>query len=52
MPPPAATASGATPPRRSSSTHPAYGGVLDVSRTAQTLGGNANANVSVGGQLA
>jgi hypothetical protein len=30
---------------------PAYGGVLDVSRTAQTLGGNANANVSVGGQL-
>lgn len=30
---------------------PAFGGVLDVSRTAQTLGGNANANVPVGGVL-
>ncbi|MBI5690209.1 MAG: hypothetical protein HZC55_08915 [Verrucomicrobia bacterium] len=30
---------------------PAFGGVIDVSRTAQTLGGNANANVSVGGVL-
>jgi outer membrane receptor protein involved in Fe transport len=30
---------------------PAFGGTLDLSRTGQTLGGNANANVPVGGQL-
>ncbi len=28
---------------------PAFNGTLDLSRTGQTLGGNANANVSVGG---
>ena len=28
---------------------PAFNGTLDLSRTAQTLGGNANANVTVGG---
>lgn len=30
---------------------PAFNGPLDLSRTGQTLGGNANANVSVGGAL-
>ncbi|WP_414663655.1 TonB-dependent receptor plug domain-containing protein [Horticoccus sp. 23ND18S-11] len=31
---------------------PAFNGTLDLSRTGQTLGGNANASVPVGGQLA
>ena len=30
---------------------PAFGGVLDLARTARTLGGNANASVPVGGVL-
>jgi outer membrane receptor protein involved in Fe transport len=30
---------------------PAFNGVVDLARTGQTLGGNANANVPVGGQL-